>query len=134
METINALLLLTPKKQLAYLDETMSIRQALEKMRIHGYMAIPVLSKKGEYIGSISEGDLLWAIVDEEMDEEYMEETYIIDIIRKDYTPAVKVDASVDKLKEMLMNQNYVPVIDDSNIFMGIVTRSRFLKALIDEK
>lgn len=134
METINALLLLTPKKQLAYLDETMSIRQALEKMRIHGYMAIPVLSKKGEYIGSISEGDLLWTIVDEEMDEEYMEETYIIDIIRKDYIPAVKVDASVDKLKEMLMNQNYVPVIDDTDIFMGIVTRSRFLKALIDDE
>ena len=130
---INALLLLTPKKQVSYLSEDMNVRQALEKMRAHGYMAIPVLSKGGEYLGSISEGDLLWSIVDEEMDEEYMEDTSIMNIIRKDYTPAVKVDVKTDELVKLITSQNYVPIVDDRNILMGIVTRRRVLQEVFKQ-
>ncbi|MBQ1508462.1 MAG: CBS domain-containing protein, partial [Erysipelotrichaceae bacterium] len=61
---INILALLTPKKELAYLDDSMSVRQALEKMRARGFSAIPLIHDvTGEYLGSVSEGDLLWTIV-----------------------------------------------------------------------
>ena len=134
MENINVLLLLTPKEELSYLTETTSVKQAVEKMRFHGFMALPVISKNGEYIGTISEGDLLYAIVDEEMDDEYMSETLIIDIIRKEYTPAVKVDADMNTIIQMITAQNFVPVIDDRNILMGIVTRRRVLQELCKNK
>ena len=133
MEELNVLLLLTPKKQVSYLEENTNVRQALEKMRAHGYMAIPVLSKTGEYLGSISEGDLLWNIVDEEMDEEYMEETSIMEIIRKDYMPAVKVNVKSNELLQMITIQNYVPIVDDRNILMGIVTRRRVLQEILNK-
>ena len=67
MNKINVLSLITPKKQVAYLDDKMSLRQALEKMKAHGYAAIPLLKENtGEYLGTISEGDLLWYIVENE--------------------------------------------------------------------
>ena len=134
MQKINVLLLLTPKTELSYLNEDMSARQALEKMRAHGFMAIPVISKKGEYLGTITEGDLLWCLVDEDSDLEALEEINIRELIRKDYTPAVKVDASMDELTTMITEQNFVPVIDDRNILMGIVTRKRVLKVLLDNE
>ena len=134
MEKINALLLLTPKTELACLNENMSVRQALEKIRAHGYMAIPVVSKEGEYVGTITEGDILWKIVDEDFDEEALQDIGIKEIIRKDYTPAVKVDASIKQLANMITEQNFVPVVDDRNILMGIVTRKRFLKAMLDDE
>lgn len=131
MEKINLLLLLTPKIELACLNEDMNVRQALEKMKAHSYMAIPVISKNGEYIGTITEGDLLWKIVDEDYDEEALQDISIKKIIRKEYTPAVKVDANIEELQNMITEQNFVPVVDDRNILMGIVTRKRVLKALL---
>ena len=134
MEKINLLLLLTPKTELACLNDEMNVRQALEKMKAHSYMAIPVVSKNGEYVGTITEGDLLWKIVDEDYDEEGLQDISIKEIIRKDYTPPVKVDADIKKLKNMITEQNFVPVIDDRNILMGIVTRKRVLMELLDNE
>ena len=132
MEKTNVLFLLTPKNQVAYLDEKMNVRQALEKMRAHGYMAIPLVSKSGEYLGTISEGDILWRIINEdEFDIEDLEEVNIRELARNDYRPAVKVDADIAELVDKIVNNNFVPVIDDRNVFMGIVTRKRVLQQLI---
>jgi len=134
MEKINVLLLLTPKTELACLYEDMNVRQALEKMRAHGYMAIPVISKDGEYVGTITEGDLLWKLVDEDCDVETLQEYPIKEIVRKDYTSAVKVDADTKQLTNMITKQNFVPVVDDRNILMGIVTRKKVIKALLENE
>lgn len=134
MKKINCLLLLTPKTELACLYDDMSVRQAIEKIRAHSYMAIPVITKSGEYVGTIAEGDLLWKLVDEDSDLESLNKINIKEIIRKDYTPAVKVDASSEELISMITAQNFVPVVDDRNILMGIVTRKKVIQALIDDE
>ena len=61
---MNVLMLLKPKSEVEYLIDTYTLRQGLEKMRAHGYTAIPVISKDGEYMGCVSEGDFLWHIID----------------------------------------------------------------------
>ena len=57
---MNILLFLTPKKDVAYLFDDFTIRQALEKMEYHRYSAIPIINRKGEYVGTLTEGDVLW--------------------------------------------------------------------------
>ena len=132
MERANVLLLLTPKNQVAYLVETMNVRQALEKMKAHGYRVIPLIGSNGEYIGTISEGDLLWYIEQNgSFDYRKMEDTKITDLLRKDTTPAVKVDAGIEEIVENIVNHNFVPVVDDRNVLMGIVTRRRVLQELL---
>lgn len=134
MKEINLLLLLTPKTELSCLCEDMNVRQAIEKMHAHSYMAIPVISKSGEYVGTITEGDLLWKLIDEDSDLEGLQDVKLTEIIRKEYTPAVKVDASANELISMITEQNFVPVVDDRNILMGIVTRKQVIKALLDNE
>lgn len=134
MKKINCLLLLTPKTELACLYDDMSVRQAIEKMRAHSYMAIPVISKQGEYVGTITEGDLLWKLVDKDADLETLNRINIKEIIRKDYTKAVKVDADAQELINMITGQNFVPVVDDRNILMGIVTRKKVLTTLTQDE
>ena len=132
MERANVLFLLTPKNQVACLVETMNVRQALEKMKAHGYMAIPLISSNGEYIGTISEGDLLWYIErNGTFDYRKMEDTKITDLLRKGHTPAVKVDAGIEEVVESIVNHNFIPVVDDRNVLMGIVTRRRVLQELL---
>ncbi len=131
MEKTNVLFLLTPKTQVACLNETMNVRQALEKMRAHGYTAIPLISEGGEYLGTISEGDLLWHIVNgEKITMEHLEDVRITKLMKKD-VPAVKVDADMEELAHQIVNHNFVPVVDDRNVLMGIVTRRRVLQQIM---
>ena len=131
MEKTNVLFLLTPKTQLACLKDSMNVRQALEKMRAHGFTAIPLISEEGEYLGTISEGDRLWHIVNgEKISMEDLEETKITSLLRKNRFPAVKVDAEIGELVNLIINQNFVPVVDDRNVLMGIVTRRRVMQEL----
>ena len=132
MEKRNVLFLLTPKTQVACLNTNMNGRQALEKMRAHGYSAIPLISENGEYIGTVSEGDLLWHIVKgNEVSLADLEDVKICDLIRKE-VPAVKVDADIEELVERITNYNFVPVVDDRNVLMGIGTRRKVMQELLE--
>lgn len=133
MSNDNILSLLTPKATLVYLTDDMTIRQALEKMRVHRFTAIPIINaKSGEYVGSIAEGDLLYNLVDKEnFSIKNLENKKVKSLIRKSFMPAMKVDMSMDELIRFITIQNYVPIVDDRNILMGIVTRSSVMKYLV---
>lgn len=125
---MNAAFFLIPKSQSAYIENDDTFRQGLEKMRHHGYTAIPVLDKAGKYVGTLSEGDFLWHIIDiGGASIEECEDLHIADILKPDRNPPVKVTARVEELMERLLMQNFLPVIDDSGAFIGIVTRQKVL-------
>ncbi len=131
---MNIAFLLTPKSRVAFLEADDTFRQGLEKMRRHGYTVIPVINKKGSYVGTISEGDLLWRIVDiggASLRE--CEGLKISDVLNPDRYPPVKITAKADELVERIMSQNFVPVIDDRGSFMGIITRKSVLGYLNDK-
>ena len=132
MEKTNVLFLLTPKAQTSCLKDNMNIRQALEKMKAHGHSAIPLITKDGEYIGTVSEGDLLNHIVENNVyDLEDLENVSIKNLKRREDFSAVKVEADISELVEEIVNNNFVPVVDDRNVLMGIVTRKTVMQTLI---
>ncbi|HIU66597.1 MAG TPA: CBS domain-containing protein, partial [Candidatus Caccomorpha excrementavium] len=61
---MNILFFLTPKSEVAYIYDDFTVRQALEKMEYHKYSAVPIINRRGEYVGTITEGDFLWALKD----------------------------------------------------------------------
>lgn len=124
---MNLLYLLRPKDETVYITSAVTVRQGLEKMRVHGYTAIPVLNSSGEYIGTVSEGDFLWAMFEHGSPKE-LEKQPITDILREKRDKAVRVSAGMDELLLMIMEQNFVPVTDDRGKFIGIVTRRDIIK------
>lgn len=93
-----------------------------------------MLSKDGTYVGSVSEGDFLWHILEYRNNDLRVQENYqVSDILRKDFNPAVKIDVSMDELLERSMNQNFIPVVDDRNFFIGIVTRQDIIRSILKE-
>ena len=125
----NILFFLTPKAMCAYLNDDYTIRQALERMESAGYASLPILNKQGEYRGSLTEGDLLWAIKNMcYMDMRQAEAHRITEIARrKEYLP-VRVTTSMHDLIARASSQNFVPVVDDKDAFIGIVPRSAIVK------
>lgn len=126
---MNILFYLTPKCDCAYLEENDSLRQALEKLEARRYTTIPLLSNSGIYIGTISEGDLLWSIKNRfNLDLRKAEHVRITDIERhRDYMP-ISINSKMEDLIDLALRQNFVPVADDNGSFIGIVTRQEIIK------
>lgn len=125
----NILFFLTPKAMCSFVYDDYTVRQALEKMETSGYSALPILNKRGEYRGTLTEGDLLWALKNLcYMDMRQAEARRIMEINRrKDHIP-VKVTTTMYDLVQRASTQNFVPVVDDKDAFIGIVTRRAIIQ------
>ena len=125
----NILFFLTPKAMCAFVHDDYTVRQALEKMESSGFAALPILNKNGEYRGTLTEGDLLWALKNLcYLDMRQAEARRIMEISRRrDHIP-VRVTANMHDLVARASTQNFVPVVDDKDTFIGIITRSAIVK------
>lgn len=129
---MNLLRFLIPKSHVAYLEETASVRNGLEKLRHHGYTAIPVIAKDGTYVGTVTEGDFLWMIIEQgECAPKLLEKRRVADLIRRNWNSPVKVSETMEHLVSRLTEQNFVPVVDDRGVFVGIVTRRAVLGSVL---
>ncbi len=127
---MNVLRFLTPKIEVEYVNIDSTVRQGLEKMRFHGYAAIPVINDEGLYMGTVTEGDFLWALYnDNNPDLKKLEKAQLKSIIRHDYQP-VQASASMDEILTRAYYQNFVPVVDDRGVFIGIIKRKEIIKHL----
>lgn len=128
---MNVISLLTPKTNVAWLYEDWTIRQGLEKLRFHGYTAIPVLARDGSYVGTVSEGDFLWCLLDQGGgDIQTQERQPLRRVIRPGFNPAVRISVTPEELLERALRQSFIPVVDDRGAFVGIVTRQNIIKRL----
>lgn len=130
---MNVLFFLTHKSNCTYIHDDFTIRQALERMEQSRYATIPILKRTGEYVGTISEGDLLWAIKNSYMMNMREAELHPVMEVprRKDYLP-VTVTTSPRELVTMAADQNFVPMVDDRNTFIGLVTRQKIMRYCLD--
>lgn len=139
---MNIAYFLIPKNRVAYLYDDFTFRQGLEKMRYHRYTTIPVISRNGQYVGTISEGELLWKLLEEgnreDVEEPFsmkqMERLLIRDIIRTDEYPPTRITVGMEELLNNAMNQNFIPVVDDLGNFIGIVTRKEVIQYFAEQK
>lgn len=132
---MNILFFLTPKENVAHIDDKDTLRQALEKMEHRGYTAIPILTQDGKYIGTVTEGDLLWHLKSQSFPSlKDMEDISVIDVERRRDNEAVNISISMEGLVDKISNQNFVPVVDDNNVFIGIITRKDVILYLTNKE
>ena len=137
---MNIAYFLIPKSNVAYLYDDCTFRQGLEKMRHHGYTAIPVISRDGKYVGTVSEGDFLWRLLSDEQDSQRacsmkdLEQLRVRDILRETQYLPVRITVSMEELLSSAMNQNFIPVVDDTGSFIGIVTRKDIIRYFAEGK
>lgn len=126
---MNILFCLTPKSEVAHLHDEWTLRQAIEKLERSGYTAIPMIDRQGHYVGTVTEGDILWTLKKRyNMNLKEAENVSILTVERRMDSRPVSINASMEDLIQMAMNQNFVPVIDDNRIFIGIVTRKDIIR------
>ncbi|MCU6711017.1 CBS domain-containing protein [Paenibacillus sp. J5C_2022] len=125
---MNIAFFLLPKGEVVCLPHDATLRQALERMEYHRYTAVPIINHEGEYVGTITEGDLLWFMKSRpDLTFEGTNKVRIGDVPLRLNNRTVNIDANMDDLISLAKVQNFVPVVDDRNHFIGIVRRSEII-------
>lgn len=133
---MNILFFLMPKNEVAYIYDNETLRQALEKMEHHTYMSIPIIDhENGKYVGTITEGDMLWEIKNRyDLTLKDAEDIPILAISRRRDNEPVEADADIEDLINKVATQNFVPVIDGTDTFIGIITRKDVIHYLTTKR
>ena len=126
---MNIAFFLIAKSDVIYLSPKNTMRQALEKMQYHGYTAVPLIDNKGRYVGTITEGDLLWKLIKTPgLTYENTEKILLENVPQRTKNVAVRINAQMKDLLTLASAQNFVPVIDDNYIFIGIIRRREIIE------
>ncbi|MFK7691782.1 CBS domain-containing protein [Paenibacillus sp. HJGM_3] len=126
---MNIAFFLVPKQEVVCLTSTSTLRQALERMEYHRYTAVPILSEDGQYVGTLTEGDLLWFMKNNEgVTFDNANRVPLSEIPMRINNVPVHINANMDDLISKATTQNFVPVVDDMDRFIGIVRRSDIIE------
>ena len=114
---MNILFYLIPKAQICYLYEDYTIRQALEVLSQKRFSVVPIISRDTP-----------------NFDIKVAEKSKICEIKRLRSYQAININADINDLILLSLDQNFVPVVDDRNKFIGIVTRKDIIKSFLKNK
>ena len=135
MTRINIAKIMIPKPLTRVLHANDTVRQALETMENHGFTAIPVLDEEERYIGCVTEGDFLRHIIRVgNADKKAHEQFSVGELVRKDFCVAIDIAETAEEVIRVILNQNFIPVVDDRNVFCGSVTRKGVIQELAKEE
>ena len=130
---MNIAFILLPKQEVVYLSINGTMRQALEKMEYHRYTAIPLIDEEGKYAGTLTEGDMLWKLKRTPgLSLSDANSIPLNETPRQMHNEPVRIDAQIEDLLALAAKQNFVPVVDDHDVFIGIVRRSEIINYCID--
>ncbi|MGM9813770.1 MAG: CBS domain-containing protein [Candidatus Enteromonas sp.] len=126
---MNVFPFLTLKSETKYLLSDDTVRQGIEKMDHYRFSTIPILDDQGRYIGTLSEGDLLHYIhATSDFQLRNGEDVLISSLDRRRSYKSLSMDSTLDELVNLAMEQNFIPVVDDRKVFMGIIRRRTILE------
>ena len=130
---MNIMRFIIPKSLVEYVTVDSTVRQALEKMRFHRYVAIPVIDGEGKYVGTLRNDDILSYFLDSgSFDTKSAERDRVVDVIDGLYSPPVYHNSSMEELIDRVREHNFVPVVDDRGCFVGIILRRDILNFLFN--
>lgn len=131
---MNILFFIITKDKTQFVLSSFSLRQTLEKMESCGYTSLPIINDKGEYISTITEGDILRYIKkNNNLTLKSSEKVNVLDVEVKKVVKSIKIYSNMEDLIDIALDQNFVPVVDDSNIFIGIITRRAIISHFANE-
>lgn len=127
---MNIFQILTPKDSTAYMKDTMKIPEAMDQFRACGYSSVPVIREDGTYAGVVSVGDFLWSYIDGKDIDESGRPNTIAQILHLTRGEPVTIDRQILDVIQLAMDQNFVPIVDDRQMYIGIVTRKSIIEYL----
>lgn len=135
MDNSKILFFMIPKQKVICVYDDFNLQEVLDVMKSTRFSAIPVLGRNGKYVGTLSEGDILWHIKKIKGFSFDQASTIKISEIKRlrDNVP-VDVNCNIEILIARSADENFVPVLDEEEQFVGIITRKEVITYFFDHK
>jgi cystathionine beta-synthase len=99
-------------------DPTTTVRKSLDLIKEHDVSQLPVIDAKGKSIGSVADGDLMAAV---------LENSALLDApinrVMKTTLPVIGADAPVEHAIDLLTKKHSAVLVEDEHKTVGILTR-----------
>jgi len=132
---MDILAFMKPTREVVTVRAESSLSEALATMEKYRFTSVPIIDARGCYAGTLSEGDLLWAIKNQLGFD--MAKASALDVGKikrnRDYEP-IRSTATIDQLINKASNENFVPIVDEDNVLIGIVTRKTLLNYFFEHQ
>lgn len=127
---------LKPIYELALVYDDQPLSEALITMTKHRFTSLPVISRNQKYVGTLSEGDILHFVLKNTdcFDPKNLVKYNVSQVKRHRDYESVNLDATMPLLLSKASNENFVPVINEKDLFVGIVTRKTLLDYFFEHK
>lgn len=121
---------LVSSDNVATLNENNSLEHALLVLTKIGYSRVPVLNKEEQLVGLVS----LSQVVDqmfgiEDLEPENLSDKKVKDVMDTDIT-SICLPLDLEKTLHLLVDNSFIPVVNETQEFTGIITRKEILKAV----
>ena len=120
---------LTPAENLAVLIDTHNADHATLLLSQMTYSRVPVVTDKRKFVGTIGLRDILAYQMENGLSQEVMADTDIVHMTKKNVA-VVEPDYQLTDVLHKLVDESFLPVVDEDGIFQGIITRKSILKAV----
>lgn len=120
---------LTPAENLAVLIDTHNADHAILLLSQMTYSRVPVVTDQKKFVGTISLTDILSYQMQHEIPDEEFMTTDIVHMVKKDDL-TVGPDFTLTEVLHKLVDESFLPVVDQDNTFQGIITRKSILKVV----
>lgn len=136
---MNTAFFLKPKSEVVFLYDDMPARAGAGRDALEGLCLRSGDRPRGRYLNTVSEGDFLAALA--QTDGEHLrmlsaqeaEGKKLSSILRDDRNPPSHIGDPVEALLTRTAAQNFVPIVDDRGVFIGIVTRRAVIHYFLRE-
>lgn len=114
----------------AHVNEDNALQHAALVLTNTGYNSIPVLDNDDHFVGIISLAAIIKIMFGlDDINPDKIHSLYVRDVMMTDY-PVLRDENDLETALHLLVDHNYIPVVDEDYYFKGIVTRKSMLKAV----
>lgn len=121
---------LIPSANVATLTDTNNLEHALLVLTNIGYSKIPVLNKQEELVGLVSLSNVVSEMFDTESFNPDRLATIQVKDVMETEVKCIQQPYNIEKILNYLVDGNFLPVVDDNNLFEGIITRKEIIKSV----
>lgn len=99
-------------------DPTTTVRKALDLIKEHDVSQLPVIDSKGKAVGSVEDGDLMSAV----LENNALLDAPVSQLMKKTF-PVIGADSPIEHAIDLLTKKHPAVLVEDDHKTVGILTR-----------
>ncbi len=119
---------LTPADKLAVIIDSHNMDHAKLLLSHMSYSRVPVVTEDNRFVGTIGLNEIIKYQAEHELTDEELQQD--ISLIAKRDVATVKENYELADVLRKLIDESFLPVLGEGDVFLGIITRKSILKAI----